>query len=59
MGLDEILEEINKVVENLNYKNSIKFIEELVQRFMNFKYVKCTLKSKYKELNMKNILKII
>ena len=29
MGLDEILEEINKVVENLNYKNSIKFIEEL------------------------------
>lgn len=29
MGVKEILEEINKVVENLNYKNSINFIEEL------------------------------
>lgn len=29
MGLDELLEEINETLEKLNYKNSIKFIEEL------------------------------
>lgn len=29
MGVNEILEEINETVENLNYKDSIKFIEEL------------------------------
>ena len=29
VGLDEILEEINETVEKLNYKDSIKFIEEL------------------------------
>lgn len=29
MRLEEILEEINETVEKLNYKNSIKFIEEL------------------------------
>lgn len=29
MGLDELLEEINETVEKLNYKDSIKFIEEL------------------------------
>lgn len=29
MGVNEILEEINETVENLNYKNLIKFIEEL------------------------------
>lgn len=29
MGVNEILEEINETVEKLNYKDSIKFIEEL------------------------------
>lgn len=29
MGVNEILEEINETVENLNYKDVIKFIEEL------------------------------
>ena len=29
MGVNEILEEINEIVEKLNYKDSIKFIEEL------------------------------
>lgn len=29
MGVNEILEEINETVEKLNYKDVIKFIEEL------------------------------
>lgn len=29
MGLEELLEDINEIVENLNYKDSIKFVEGL------------------------------